>query len=284
MQEQEDSARVWSSPLASHLAVVGAAVGSGASGGSLISSARTDWTRFSGAGVLAAIGQSFFATGVGMAMMIAYGAYIPKRVSLVRSALAISGSIVGVSLLATLLVFPLVFRYAVNPAQGPELVFVVLPDLFAEMAAGRVIGTLAFLLLALAALTPAIANMEPTVSWLERRGGLSRVGSVGVTIAATWFVGLASILFFNAWSGWHPFAWLPRARDMTFYSIVDFITSNVMLPAGALLTSVLVGWVAGASREREVDQEPLILRRILWALLRYVCPLAIVAVGAAALV
>jgi len=234
--------------------------------------------------VLAAIGQSFFATGVGMAMMIAYGAYIPKRVSLVRSALAISGSIVGVSLLATLLVFPLVFRYAVNPAQGPELVFVVLPDLFAEMAAGRVIGTLAFLLLALAALTPAIANMEPTVSWLERRGGLSRVGSVGVTIAATWFVGLASILSFNAWSGWHPFAWLPRARDMTFYSIVDFITSNVMLPAGALLTSVLVGWVARASREREVDQEPLILRRILWALLRYVCPLAIVAVGAAALV
>jgi NSS family neurotransmitter:Na+ symporter len=103
-----------------------------------------NWSRLSAAGVLAAIGQAFFATGVGMAMMIAYCAYVPRSVSLLRSALTISGSILLVSLLATLIIFPLVFRYGVDPAQGPELVFQVLPALFAEMPAGRLVGSLLF--------------------------------------------------------------------------------------------------------------------------------------------
>ena len=101
-----------------------------------------DFTKITARVVLVAIGQAFYATGVGMAMMIAYGAYVPAGASLVRSALSISGSIVLVSLLATVLVFPLVYRYGLDPAQGPDLVFKVLPVIFAEMPAGRVVGTL----------------------------------------------------------------------------------------------------------------------------------------------
>ena len=83
--------------------------------------------------VLAAIGQAFYATGVGMAMMLAYGSYMARGTSLVRPALYISGSILLVSLLATLTIFPLVFRYGMDPAQGSELVFDVLATVFAEM-------------------------------------------------------------------------------------------------------------------------------------------------------
>ncbi len=113
--------------------------------------------------VLAAIGQAFYATGVGMAMMLAYGSYQDRGTSLVRSSLIISGAILLVSMLATLVIFPLVFRYGMDPAQGAVLVFDVLATVFAEMPAGRLIGSLFFLLLVFAALTPSLACIEPMV-------------------------------------------------------------------------------------------------------------------------
>mgnify|MGYP003344257694 CR=1 FL=1 len=81
--------------------------------------------------VLAAVGQAFYATGVGMAMMIAMGSYVTRGTSLVRSSLIIVGSILLVSMLATLTIFPLVFHYGMNPAAGTELVFDVLATVFA---------------------------------------------------------------------------------------------------------------------------------------------------------
>ena len=127
---------------------------------------------------LAAVGQAFYATGVGGAMMLAYGSYVARGTSLVRSALIITGSILLVSLLATLTIFPLVFQYGMNPAQGPELVFEVLATVFAEMPGGRLVGTLFFMLLVFAALTPSIAGFEPLVAWLQQRRGLSRAWAV----------------------------------------------------------------------------------------------------------
>jgi neurotransmitter:Na+ symporter, NSS family len=228
--------------------------------------------------VLVAIGQAFYATGVGMAMMIAYGAYVPAGASLVRSALSISGSIVLVSLLATVLVFPLVYRYGLDPAQGPDLVFKVLPVIFAEMPAGRVIGTLFFMLLILAALTPTIAGMEPLVAWLQQRGRLSRPVAVTVAAGATWLVGLGSVLSFNSWAHWYPLRALPRFAGMTVFDILDVITSNALLPAGALLTCVLMGWRLPNLFASELPEESTPVKRLCWILLRYLCPLAIGAV------
>ena len=78
------------------------------------------------------------------------------------------GSIFVVSLLATVTIFPLVFRYGLNPAQGPELVFQVLPVAFAQMPGGRFVGTLFFALLILAALTPSVGLLEVPIAWLSR--------------------------------------------------------------------------------------------------------------------
>jgi neurotransmitter:Na+ symporter, NSS family len=244
-----------------------------------------DFARITPGTLLTAIGQAFYATGVGMAMMIAYGAYVPSGASLVRSALGISGSIVLVSLLATLLVFPLVYRYGLNPAQGPDLVFNVLPVIFAEMPGGRVVGTLFFLLLILAALTPTIAGLEPCVAWLEQRYGLPRARAVAVAAGATWFVGLGSVLSFNAWAHWYPLGWLTRLRGMTVFDTVDFLTANAMLPVGAALTCILVGWrLPWTLFESELVEESPVARRLCWILLRYVCPVAIAAILVAAMV
>jgi NSS family neurotransmitter:Na+ symporter len=217
--------------------------------------------------VLAAIGQAFYATGVGQAMMIAYGAYFDQRASLLSTSLIITGSILLVSLLATLTIFPLVFAYGMNPAQGPELVFNVLPRVFVEMPAGRVIGTLFFALLVLAALMPSIALLEPAVAWLIQRWGLSRARSVGVVAGGAWLLGLGSVL------------------SKTFLDVVDYVSANILLLIGALLTSVLVGWRLSSAlmTEELVQTAPQVGVACRW-LLRYVCPIAILAVFIATLV
>jgi neurotransmitter:Na+ symporter, NSS family len=235
--------------------------------------------------VLAAIGQAFYATGVGQAMMIAYGAYVEHGTSLIRTSVVITGSILLVSLLATIMIFPLVFGYGMNPAQGPELVFDVLPRLFAEMPGGRLVGTLFFILLVLAALMPSVALLEPAVAWLIQRLGLGRTSAVCVVAGAAWVLGLGSVLSFSWWSGWHPLAPIPIFADKTFFDVIDYMSANIMMPIGAILTSVLVGWrLNNAFTADELSETTPAVRIACRWLLRYVCPLAILAVLVATLI
>lgn len=244
-----------------------------------------DFGRLSANVVLAAIGQAFFATGVGSAMMIAYGAYVPRGASLVRAALVISSAIVLVSLLATVVIFPLVYRYGLNPAQGAELVFNVLPMAFAAMPGGRIVGTLFFLLLVLAALTPSLAGLEPVVAWLTQRRGLSRAYASLVAVTGIWMLGIGSVLSFNVWAHWYPLNRIAGLHNMTVFDTLDFVSSNVMLPVGALLTCILVGWRLPRSLgAAELPEETVGTRRFVLLLLRYLCPIGIAAVLVAALV
>lgn len=242
-----------------------------------------DVSAITGAVALAAIGQAFYATGVGSAMMIAYGAYVGSGASLVRSALAITGSILLVSLLATLTIFPLVFRYGMNPAQGPELVFEVLATVFAEVPGGRVVGTLFFFLLVLAALTPTIAGFEPVIAWLEQRWGRRRPAAVALTLAAAWLPGIGAVLSFSHLSGWHPLGSLPMFAGQTLFDVLDTVASNTLLPIGAFATSLLVGWRLSSAilHEELAETSPLARRLVAWAL-RYACPIGIAAIAIAA--
>ena len=241
------------------------------------------WETLSAAVVLAAIGQAFYATGVGMGMMLAYGSYMPRRAPLLRPALLVSGSILLVSLLATILVFPLVFRFHMDPAGGPALVFDVLPTAFAAMPGGRLIGTIFFLLLILAALTPSLAGFEPITAWLQTRG-LKRVTAALVTGSSVWFAGISSVLSFNWIAGWHPLERVPILAGKTVFEVVDFIAGNLLLPLGALLTCLFIGWrLNRATFAAELSGSPAIVVGVCRILLRYVCPIAIVAVLSATL-
>jgi len=209
--------------------------------------------------------------------------YVPRGASLIRAALVISGSIVLVSLLATLMIFPLVYRYGLNPAQGAELVFNVLPIAFQEMPGGRIVGILFFLLLVLAALTPSLAGLEPMVARLAQRRGLTRSRAAFVAAASVWVLGVGSVLSFNAWARWHPFAGIARLQNMTVFDVLDFVSSNLMLPVGALLTCAFIGWRLPRSLvDGELPEETPGARRLLVFLLRYVCPLGIAAILVAA--
>ena len=246
---------------------------------------KPDFSAVTAQVVLSAIGQAFYATGVGQAMMIAFGAYIERGTSLVRTSLVITGSILLVSVLATMMIFPLVFGYGMNPAQGPALVFDVLPRVFTEIPGGRIIGTLFFLLLVLAATTPSVALLEPGAAWLIRRRGIGRARAVWLVGVTSWVLGIGAVLSFNRWSGWHPLAFIPLFAHKTFFDVLDYGSSNIIMPIGALLTSIFIGWRVSTvfARDELAETTPLARVACVW-LLRYVCPLAILAVFVATLV
>jgi NSS family neurotransmitter:Na+ symporter len=163
-------------------------------------------------------------------------------------------------------------------------VFDVLASVFAEMPGGRVFGTLFFVLLVFAALTPSIACLEPLVEWLQQHRKVSRAGAVTIASVTAWVLGIGSVLSFNLWSDWHPLGALPLFAHKTFFDTVDFVSSNILLPIGAMATSVLVGWrIDRAILEGELSETTPFARQVCVWLLRYVCPLAIAAVALSAL-
>jgi len=237
-----------------------------------------DLAQMNGKLVLAAVGQAFFATGVGMAIMIAYGSHVAAGTSLPRSAAVVTFSIILASILSSLLIFPLVFESGVDPAQGPQLAFIVMPSIFIGMPGGALVGTLFFVLLAFAALSSSIAGLEPAGAWLMERFGMRRVPAIALVAAIAWVLGLATVLSFNYWSDFHPLSAIERFRTATIFELTDTFASNVLLPVGALLTSLLVGWRLDRKEVEAAFGGQDAMRATLVLLLKYACPIAIVAV------
>ncbi len=214
-----------------------------------------------------------------MGLIMTYGSYVPKSVSLTRSALIIAGADTLVALLAGLMIFPLVFANNLDPGSGPGLIFRTLPTAFAEMPGGAVFGAVFFILLAFAAVTSIIAIIEPIVAFAEDRWGMRRrVGCVVFGFLA-WAIGLATVLSFNAWSGWFPLGGIGTFADMNIFALIDYFTANLLMPLGGILMAVFVGWLVKPAvlAEDLSFGKPLLFRTWLW-MVRVVAPLAIVGV------
>ncbi len=255
----------------------------GDAAGALAFLTRADFSQLTGELVLAAVGQAFFATGVGMGIMIAYGSHVTPDESLPRSAGVVVVSIVLASILASVLIFPLVFGYGVDPAHGPQLAFIVLPSIFVGMPGGALVGTLFFILLAFAALSSSIAGLEPAVGWLTERFGFRRTPAVALVATAMWLIGIGTVLSFNHWRDVHPLGAIERFRTATLFDLTDFVAANVLLPLGALLTCILAGWRLGHTTMAADFGAHAGVRKAIVTLLRYVCPVAIVVVLVSAL-
>jgi NSS family neurotransmitter:Na+ symporter len=203
---------------------------------------RFDFTKITGAAVLNAIGQAFFSISVAMGLMMVYGAYVPKDVSLTRSAIIIAGADTLIALLAGLMIFPIVFANGLDPAEGPGLIFKTLPTAFVNMPGGTVFGALFFLLLAFAAVTSIIAIIEPIVAYAEDRWHMSR--KLGCVVFGTlgWGLGVLSVLSFNRWQDVHLLGMFDVFADKTIFDLIDYFTANIMMPIGAILIALFVGW------------------------------------------
>lgn len=201
----------------------------------------TDFSKINGTVVLTAIGQAFFSISVAMGLLMTYGSYVPKNVSLTKSALIIAGADTLVALLAGLMIFPLVFGNDLDPGSGPGLIFRTLPMAFAGMPGGTIFGAVFFVLLAFAAVTSLIAIIEPIVRFAEGKWNMPRRKGVLVFGTLAWAIGLLTVFSFNIWSDGMPDSFGLLAGKTPF-EMIDYATANLMMPLGGILMALFVGW------------------------------------------
>ena len=210
-----------------------------------------DFSRLSGETVLIALGQAFFSIGIAMAVMITYGSFLDKKTSIPGNAVIVVGADTLVALLAGFAIFPIVFAHGLPLDSGEGLVFETLPIAFGELPGGRIFGSLFFFLLIAAAITSCIGNFAPVVAWTKERLGVGQQQAAIIAGVAMWLLGFGTVFSFNLLSDFHPLSMIPALEGRTVFSNLDFIMSNVLLPVGAFLTAVFIGWVASRDRVRE---------------------------------
>jgi neurotransmitter:Na+ symporter, NSS family len=228
-----------------------------------------DFSKLTGASMLSAMGQAFFSLSLGMGTIMIYGSYVPKDTSIASTTIIIALADTGVALLAGMAIFPIVFANHLEPGSGPGLIFQTLPVAFGNMTGGLAFGSLFFILLLVAAWTSSISLIEPLVTWLIETFGFSRIEAAIYSGVATWLLGLGTVWSFNWWAELTFFG-------LTFFDLLDFVTSNLMLPFGGILIALFAGWLMKAeSTKSELKIHNPTLYLVWQALVRYIAPVAV---------
>lgn len=199
-----------------------------------------DFSKFSPKTVLAALGQLFYSMSLAMGIMITYGSYLKKDVNLNACVNQIELFDTGIALFAGLMIIPAVASFSgiEGMNQGPGLMFITLPKVFAQMPAGRMVGLAFFILVFFAAITSSISLMETIISFAMDKFHVSRPKACIVVLILAFIIGIPSSLGNGVWS--HI-----TLLGKDFLSFFDFISNSVIMPIVAFLTCILVGWVLG---------------------------------------
>ena len=223
--------------------------------------------------IMQAMNQSFFTLSLGVAAMEIFGSYMDKDRSLTGEAMRICGLDTFVALVSGLIIFPACFAYQVQPDAGPSLIFITLPDIFVNMAGGRVWGTLFFLFMTFASFSTVIAVFENLISFNIDTFGISRTKAVLVNGIFILLASLPCALGYNLLSGVH----LIGGRDIL--DSEDFIVSNLLLPIGSLIYLLFCvtkwGWGFDNYLEEANTGKGLKMSRSLKPLLQFVIPILI---------
>ena len=172
-------------------------------------------------------------------------------------------------ILAGMIIFPMVFTFNLDPSTaGPGLIFQTLPIAFGAMPFGNIIATFFFILLFFAALTSSISLIEPAISYLIERFSFDRIEATYRIGFITWLIGLGTLLSFNLLSDIKFF-------DMTFFDLLDTLTSKVMLPLGGLMMAIFVGFIVKKNIvEAELSLSTFIFN--LWRfIIKFIAPIAV---------
>ena len=178
--------------------------------------------------VSAAMNQSFFTLSLGIAAMEIFGSYMSKDNTLPGESVKICALDTFVAIMAGLIIFPACFSYGVEPDQGPALIFITLPNVFVNMAGGRIWGTLFFLFMTFACFSTIIAVFENIISFCIDMFKISRTKSVIINAVIILIASLPCVFGFNIWSGFELFG-------QNILGMEDFLVSNILLPVGSLI-------------------------------------------------
>ena len=232
-----------------------------------------DWSKVHGSTFLAALGQAFFSLSLGMGCMITYGSYLGKKESLPQSALTVTLMDTSVAILAGVAMFPALFAYGMEPAQGPGLVFVVMPQLFAQMGGiGVILSIVFFVALMVAALTSSVSLLEVVVAYLMDEKKFSRKKAVyGASSVMTIMCILASLSMGVLSEN--------KVLGVVFFDFFDILTDKIFLAIGGMLLAIFVGWFVKKEDLRyeltNGETAKFALFEIWYFLIKFVIPIAI---------
>ncbi|MCH3950169.1 MAG: sodium-dependent transporter [Acidaminococcus sp.] len=180
--------------------------------------------------IFAAMSQAFFTLSIGIGAMLIFGAYLPRGRSLLGEAVTITALDTFVALMAGFIIIPACFAYGIKPDAGPSLIFLTIPNLFAQMPGGQIWGMLFFVFLSFAALSTVIAVFENLIAFGMNLFGWQRKESVMINGILVVILSVPCVLGFNIWSGFQPLGPGTGILDLE-----DFIVSNNLLPLGSLV-------------------------------------------------
>jgi NSS family neurotransmitter:Na+ symporter len=228
-------------------------------------------------GVLEALGLAFYTVSIGMGIIITYGSYMPRDQDIPKLSLTLALASIFVSMLAGLMIFPIVFSFGFVPTEGAGLVFKTLPVLFEKLPATVILSTLFFVLFVLTALTSAISILEVLVATFIDTFKFNRAKAAWTLGLATFLLGIPSALsststLFSSWK-------VLYGKD--FFDTMDYLCMNWIVPLNVLFTSIFIGWKLEKQWLRKEFSEGSTMGYLFpvwYYLTRYVAPVAITAI------
>ena len=238
---------------------------------------KPDFSKIDTEACAAALGQAFFSLSLGFGTILTYASYVSKNENIMFQSTATAVSDLMFALIAGLAIMPAVFAFGIDPQSGPGLVFETLPFVFSMMPAGGFIAILFFLALLVAALTSSISMLEVGVAYLVEEKKFSRPAACALLFGICWMVGALCSLSFGPLSDVHIFG-------DTIFDFFDNLSSNILMTLGSLFTVLFVGWCLKKTDIYDEFTNGGSLRTnvkvfgILWFLIRYICPVAIITI------
>lgn len=234
-----------------------------------------DFSKIDGKACAAALGQAFFSLSLGFGTILTYGSYVSKKENIMFQSTATAVSDLMFAMIAGTAIMPAVFAFGLNPQSGPGLVFETLPYVFSQMPAGGFIAILFFVALIVAAVTSSISMFEVATAYLIEEKNMSRVAACSLIFVICWVFGAFCSLSFGPMSDILIFG-------RTIFDFFDNLSSNILMTLGSLMTVLFVGW---RLKKTDIYDEftnggtlPANVRifGVLWFLIRYIAPLAII--------
>ena len=238
---------------------------------------KPDFSKVTHSVLLEALGQAFFSLSLGTACLCTYASYFSRQTNLLRSAMQIALLDTAIAIMAGLMIFPAAFSVGVQPDSGPSLIFITLPNVFQQAfsampVVGYVIGILFYALLVFAALTSTISMHEIGTAYFHEELHLSRRKAAWILTIVCSVLAVFCSLSVGAVSDIQLFG-------LSLMDFCDLLTAQVMLPAGAFLTSLLLGWfVSGKTVRDEFTNQGTVSLRLfgIWRFsIRFIVPLCI---------
>ena len=241
---------------------------------------KPDFSKLDGDVFLGALGQSFYALSIAMGCICTYASYFSRHTNLLNSALEISIVDCLVAILAGLMIFPAAFSVGISPDSGASLVFITLPNVFQQAFAsmpvvGYVVGVMFYLLLSVAALTSLISLHEVSTAFLQEELRISRGRAATIVTVSLSVIGMFCSFSLGAVDGLSLWG-------MSLFDVFDFVTGQIFLPIGGLLTCIFIGWVVPRKVVHDEFTNWGTLRTTFFGvylfLVRFICPVSIVAI------